>query len=149
MTAFHDETQGSDARKSEIIGLLHIALDEKCRMAGSQAAEHFLRRAEELAGGEAEISGPLPKVVAYRLAHVLMREASTLDEFFEVDELLSSAARLPAPLNAIPRIVRLAVLERMRRHETQRDPETITRLLLQAHAQAVASIQQPLSGSAH
>lgn len=94
-------------RKTAILSLLEVAVDEKCRRAGGNGAVSWLRRAHDIAYDEPPLSGPLPAVMSYRLAHALMRTARTLCELQDVDELLCDTARVEGAARISPRLVRL------------------------------------------
>lgn len=74
-------------------------------------AEKCLRKADSLVD-EHQIPQPWRQVVSYRLAHVLLRRASSKEDFEEIDQLLAIAAEANC-LGPLPRLYRLAVLFRL------------------------------------
>ncbi len=102
---------------------IHLLKEGTCHKRlrnGSGKAVEVLKEAEKLID-EHDLPNPWPQLVSYRLANVLLRQAKTLEDLEEIDELLSSAA-LEGCLGPLPRLHRLAVLSRLGKTPEQMNP---------------------------
>jgi len=103
-----------NARRTAVYRELRRGLDFKLMMSGSGDALGYLEHALHLATTPTPLQWPTPQVVAYRLAHLLLRSARSETELRRIEALLVEANRGNEPIGALPGCMHLAVLHRLR-----------------------------------
>ena len=104
---------------------LRAALDEVVAYKSLLSPDwsHVRRRLEELyrsATFPSRLTPPFPELCAYRLAHIMMRDAREPNDFLRILELLDEPCGQPA-FGARPHLLRVAALHRLRLI----DPESV------------------------
>lgn len=102
-----------EERRERVEQLLREGLDQKLLKSGTGAALGKLQEAHDEASRSPVLLEPWPSLTAYRLAHGLLRGASSAEELERVRELFERADA-PGLLGPLPRIYQLAVLHRLR-----------------------------------
>ena len=122
MTLFSCQDRPEGFFVADLYAALTEVVAEKSFLASDWS---YLRgRLEELycfSIGPTRLTSPFPEVCAYRLAHVMMRDARDKADFIRILELLQEPCRLSA-FGARPHLLRVAALHRLRLI----DPETVT-----------------------
>lgn len=100
-------------RRDKAMQLLLEGAKEKLFRGGTKGALEKIGEAYELATEPHRISGPLPALIAYRRAHLLLRTPpSTREDLEEAETFMSEAVRESA-LGPWPRLYRLAIRRRL------------------------------------
>jgi hypothetical protein len=105
-------------RRERVQDLLVECADDKLVRGQSGIAEQKAREALKLACDSPRLPSPWPQVAAYRLAHLLLRSASTNDKLCEADRYFKEAQGSDAGegrgvLGPLPSLFRLATLHRL------------------------------------
>jgi len=101
-------------RRRDAYAELERGLDRKLTMGRPYEALDHLKQAHLLATHPQPLPWPLPQITAFRLAHFLMRSASTVEDLQEVDQLLAEATSHGRWIGPWPVCVHLAALSRIR-----------------------------------
>lgn len=101
-----------EPRRSQVIRLLRAAETNKSAIAMGSDALRQLEEAYTLAKTEPEVPAPWPGMVAYRLAHLLLRTDCDQETLANVDKLFAEAADVKSYKTLAP-IYRIPVLHRL------------------------------------
>lgn len=103
-----------ESRIAETHGFLKDGINSKLQAAASDGGLSELEQAYKIAHEEPKLPFPWPAITSYRLAHILMRNASQDDALERVEQLFAEAERHGDNLlGPLPRLYRLAVRMRL------------------------------------
>lgn len=102
---------------------LEEGLDHKTVLAGTDTAIERLTEARRIARDTPRLEEPLAELASYRLAHARLRKATSVRDFYQINELLEEAIRPQGNLSIMPRILQLAVHQRLSTIDPESDPE--------------------------
>lgn len=117
-------TENQEKERRKVCRLLKQGSDAKLQLGSRNRALERLTKADELAK-RTNLSGPIPALVAYRLAHLLLRgNPASRDELEEIDAHLAKASRAKS-LGPLPSIYRLSVLHRLKLLDANQYPQSM------------------------
>jgi hypothetical protein len=125
-------------RRSHVNHLIAQGTDLKRFGTGTEEAYNLLILAYELAHRQPKLPEPWLSITAYRLAHLIMRRATTKPELDRANMLFEEASRLEC-LGPLPFIYRIAVLFRLKSFD---DP-FINQKLMEAYKKAMINLSNP------
>lgn len=103
-----------EARRREAWKALLDGLDAKLTRHRAGEALSRLQEAHSLATKPTRLPGLMPAIIAYRLAHLMLRSARSPEDLRRVEALLGEAIACDCWLGPLPGCVHLAVLHRLK-----------------------------------
>lgn len=103
----------------EVVRLFLYGTSWKLLAKGTSKAKKKLELALAILSGHDHTDPPWPHIIKYRMAHILMRTAKTEEELLQIDELFTEASKANS-LGPLPRLYRIAVLNRLGADSTSR-----------------------------
>ena len=124
-----------EARRERVEQLLKKCTCKKLLRGGTAIAIGYAREAYKCSTLEPALPTPWPELAAYRLAHLVLRQAPDPEQLQEADILFAEASGRAddnVPLGPMPRLYRLAVLHRLSCQGVSVNPETPKTVLQRA-----------------